>query len=191
MPDCNKYKGGNLPPCAALLGNRDPIIKDGRIIFRNQNRLFFFIGTASPKGARYSIDTNVQITLSTFIIGLFIDQIEHNSAKYKNTIKIHARDDINTFIHNSLSKPLKVSFKYKPSLSLVYSNADAILHPFLYTLRISPNNYLILLAINRFENNPGLFFINNSHITEDVLNFILAGIDISAPECNNKKSGMR
>jgi hypothetical protein len=38
-----------------------------------------------------------------------------------------------------------------------------------------------LFVINRAEDNPGLFFINNSYVTEDTINFILSELNIQCP----------
>ena len=178
--DCNKYDDSKLPPCTNFLRNVNPIIKDGKIIFRNLNRLYYFISIKPNTEAKESkLYINIQISLSTYLIGLIIDQIESKKIDYKNLDEIHSNKEINDFIHKSINNPTKKKTKNKPSLSLVYSNIDAILTPFHYELDISLNNFLILLAINRFENNPGLLFINNSDATEDILNLILSDIDIS------------
>ncbi len=181
-PNCNKYQDAKLPPCANLLGNVNPIIKDGRIIFRNYNRLFYFIGSTPKNDSKCpNIQTNIQISLSTYIIGLFIDQIENKIIKYNDNCKIHDDKKLNSFIHELLNKPISFPFCYSTNLTLVYSNGNAILDPFTYIKNISLNNYLILLAINRYENNPHLLFINNASATEDTINFFLSEIDISYP----------
>ena len=77
-----------------------------------------------------------------------------------------------------LNNPSEVIINYQTQLILVYSNNNAILTPIEYAINISPTNYLILLAINRLENNPGLLFINNSYATKDFINLILSEIDI-------------
>lgn len=180
-PNCNKYIGAKVPPCAELLGNFNPVIKDGKLIFRNLNRLFYFIGISPKNENAPQILSNIQISLPTYITGLFINQIECNKINYNEADKIHGDEKINTFIHNCIKNPTNINFDYLTQLKLVYSNVDAILPPFEYTINISLNNYLTLLSINRIEGNPLLFFINNSDATEDIFNFILAEIDLSFP----------
>ena len=178
--NCNKYADGKLPPCASLLGNSNPLIKDNKIIFRNLNRLFYFICIQprdSTKTARIFI--NIQISLSTFIIGLFINQIECKNVEYNDKENIHSDDKINAFIHSSIKNPHQLDFEHRAFLSLVYSNGNAILTPLQYNIDISLNNFLILLAINRIENDPSLLFVNNSEASEDIINFILSEIDIT------------
>ena len=178
--DCNKYDDSIVPPCANLLRNVNPIIKDGKLIFRNLNRLYYFIGI-HPKDDIISPElyANIQISLSTYLIGLIIDQIESKKIVYREEDEMHTIKEINDFIHKSINNPTNKKFKHRTILSLVYSNIDAILTPFQYILDISLNNFLILLTINRVENNPALFFINNSDATEDIFNFILSEVDIS------------
>ena len=45
--NCNPFDGGEVPPCSELLGNSNPIIKDKELIFKNNNRVFYFISTNS------------------------------------------------------------------------------------------------------------------------------------------------
>lgn len=195
--NCNPYEGGHLPPCSAFLGNNNPIIKDGNVIFRNNNRVYYFISTASVK-EQASIATelpettspitempftaaNFQIDLSIFIIGLFIDQIQKNIIKYDEKIPIHSDKSINDSIHQLLKNSPKIQVDYIPKLSLVISNSNAILPLYTYSVAITPLNFYILFILNRLENNPGLFFSNNSFTTEDPINFTLASINIQFP----------
>lgn len=181
--DCKKYINGKIPPCSQLLGNLNPLIKDGKIIFRNLNRLFYFI-SINPKDLTISpnFNLNIQISLPTYIIGVFIDLIEKKKINYSKDIKIHDNEEINNFIHECINNPKDGSNNYYPSLTLIYTNNNAILAPFTYNINISFNNFIILFALNRIENNPGLFFINNSFVTEDAINFILSTIDITLEE---------
>lgn len=42
-------------------------------------------------------------------------------------------------------------------------------------------NYTILLALNRLEGDPGLYFPNNNYTTPIPVNFYLAGLNIKFP----------
>ncbi|MFZ7101490.1 MAG: hypothetical protein ACOWWO_02385 [Peptococcaceae bacterium] len=191
FPNCNLYEGGELPPCSAFLNNANPIIKDGKVIFRNENRLFYFINTTSANSSAEngadsaagaaSLITNLQISLPTYIVGLFINQVQLNEIPYDKDCTIHSDQTVNTFIHESLQNPPELKVDFLPALSLVISNGNAILTPFTYTLNISPLNYFILFFINRLEGNPGLVFVNNSFATEDLLNFLLAELNFQFP----------
>ncbi|PAB58168.1 hypothetical protein, partial [Anaeromicrobium sediminis] len=85
-PNCNPYEGGKIPPCSAFLSNDNPIIKDGKVIYRNENRLFYFIRTAPKNSSNafstgstpktHRLFTNLQISLETFLIGVFIDEVQ-------------------------------------------------------------------------------------------------------------------
>jgi hypothetical protein len=193
----NTYRGGRVPPCIDLLNNLTPIIRDGKIIFFNLNRVFCFISTEPPEIPAPSertaaepftpiqespeIYTNLQVSLATFIIGLYIYQIQRGLINYDKNANIHSEKNANRFIHETLNRSPKINVDYVPTLSLVVSNSDAILNPFTYTVTITPLNYYILFILNRMENHPGLFFANNSYITEDPINFCLANLNIQYP----------
>ena len=190
-PDCNLYEGGEIPPCSAFLDNSNPIIKDCKLIFRNLNRLFYFISAStinpSTQFNASTVAANIQISLSTFIIGLFINQVQVGIITYDQDCMIHSNKEINAFIHETLQNPPIIDENFFPSLSLVYSNGNAILDPFTFTLNISKLNFYILLIISRLEMNLGLFFIDNSFATEDCINFFLASLNIQCPFEENKK----
>jgi hypothetical protein len=186
---CNIYEGAELPPCTKLLNGDNPLIKDGRLIYRNYNRVYFFISTSTspidmneltPITAT-TIIANVQVSLCTFIIGLFLCQILADVCKYDPKCEIHSDPKINSFIHESIKNPPDFTFNLSATLSLIYSNSNAILHPFIFTKAIPPLAFFILFMINRAEDNPGLFFINNSYVTEDTINFVLSELNIQCP----------
>lgn len=191
---CNPYEGGEVPPCSAFLNNTNPIIKDCNIIFKNENRVFYFIstnpnesnnsqssGSSSAITEKPSIYTNLQVSLSTFIIGLYINQIQKGEIKYSEKSIIHSDKSFNNIIHDILKKAPEVKVDYIPSLNLVVSNNNAILPFYTYSVNISPLNYYILFIINRMENNRGLFFINNAYATEDPINFCMASLNLHFP----------
>ncbi len=194
---CNNiYSGGVVPPCAAFLSDTNPIIKDGKIIYRNLNRIFCFIST-SPKppstqtqGERPnpstfnflpSTSTNLQISLTTFLIGLFINQVQLGYIKYENQIPIHPNKAVDEFIHEALQISPEVKIEYTPNLTFVYSNGNAILPLISSTQQITPLNYYILFILNRFENNPALLYGNNSFITRNPINFDLSALNQQFP----------
>jgi hypothetical protein len=193
----NPYDGGRLPPCTDFLGNLNPIIKDGKLIFRNLNRVYYFISTTSanaqtryvselpetttPLSDRPFTSSNFQVSLSTFIIGLYIDQIQQKIINYDENIPIHPDKSANNFVHQLLRNPPQVNVDYIPELSLLVSHPNAVLPLYTYATNITPLNFYILFILNRLENNPGLFFSNNSFATEDPINFTLASLNIQFP----------
>lgn len=194
--DCNPYSGGVIPPCSALLNDTNPIIKDGKLIYRNLNRIYCFIST-SPKLTSVHVhgelltantlqylpftSTNLQISITTFIIGLYIDQVQRGSIKYEKNTDIHPDKAANDFIHKSLESQPEITMEYTPKLALLYSNGNAVLPLVSTTWEITPLNYYVLFALNRFENDPGLFFGNNSFVTGEPINFDLSLIDLQFP----------
>jgi len=189
-PDCSLYEGGKIPPCSAFLDNVNPIIKDGKFIYRNQNRTFYFISATSsssnqePSGSITSepnVVFNIQISLSTFIIGLFINQIEQGLISYDSSCTIHSDQTVNSFIHDMLNSTKEIEFNFTPTLTFIISNNNAIFPLYTYTINITQKNFLILFMLNRLEGDPGLFFGNNSFATEDDINFALAALNIQFP----------
>ena len=41
--NCDPLENFQLPPCAKFLGSPNPLVRDGEIIYRNLNRLYFFL----------------------------------------------------------------------------------------------------------------------------------------------------
>ena len=84
--NCNPFAGGEVPPCSEFLGNSNPIIKDGELIFTNNNRIFFFISTNSAinntnNNCSYSL-ANLSVLNFTLDIILYVLKCEYNG-KYK------------------------------------------------------------------------------------------------------------
>lgn len=178
---CNLYKDSEIPPCAQYLGNDFLLLKDGKLIYRNLNRFFFFISLNSNHSNK-SFDINIQINIKQFIIGLFLHEILQDPSKYQKDCEIDADPKTNSLIHKLIQNPPKqINEEYNYSLILVYSNQDSILNPFTYTLSIKPLVFYILLILNRIENHPGFFFVNNNYVTEDAFNFALASLFIECP----------
>ena len=105
-----------------------------------------------------------------------IGNIKHNK---ENTI--HNNKTANDFISTTLENKTEITVDYNPELIIVISNSNAILALYTNIINISPLNYYILFILNRLENNPGLFFGNNSYATEDEINFTLAELAIRFP----------
>ena len=191
----NPYEGGKIPPCSQFLGNAEPIIKDGKVIFRNENRAYYFISTVTNQDSsengnqapqnqileQANVNFNLQISLATFIIGLFINKIQKGEIEYDANMPIHENSTANSMIHQLLQNSPQVQTDYLPQLSLVVSNGNAILALYTYTINITPLNFYILFLLTRLENNPAFFFGNNSFATEDPINFSLASLNICFP----------
>ena len=68
--NCNPFAGGEIPPCSDFLGNLNPIIKDGKLIFRNYNRVFYFIGTNSQLIIQQQDVIHLEVQMSKLIYKL-------------------------------------------------------------------------------------------------------------------------
>lgn len=188
--NCNPFAGGKVPPCSAFLGNTNPIIKDGQLIFTNDNRVFYFISTTSNTTNNTSnnsqlgtsnVQTNLQISLTTFLVGLYINEVQIGNISHSGKNAIHNDTAANEFINKTLENNPEVNVDYIPSLVIVVSNTNAILSIYTNTINITPLNYYILFILNRLENHPGLFFGNNAYATEDPINFSLATLALRFP----------
>lgn len=187
--NCNPFAGGKVPPCSAFLGNTNPIIKDGQLIFTNDNRVFYFIRTTSSTSdssnnsqlGTSNVQTNVQISLTTFLVGLYINEVQLGNISHSKKNKIHNDIEANDFINSILENNPEVNVDYTPSLVIVVSNTNAILSIYTNTINITPLNYYILFILNRLENQPGLFFGNNAYVTEDPINFSLSALALRFP----------
>lgn len=188
--NCNPFAGGEVPPCSEFLGNANPIIKDGELIFRNYNRVFYFISTNSQINnsttgcfalGSSNVQTNLQISLETFLVGLYINEVEIGNIKHSKENTIHSNKEANDFINTTIENNPEITVDYAPQLIIVISNSNAILSLYTNVINISPLNYYILFILNRLENNPGLFFGNNSYATENPINFSLADLALIFP----------
>ena len=79
--NCDPLENFQLPPCAKFLGSPNPLVRDGEIIYRNLNRLYFFLSynysrfnnqsynPINPATFNVNTNANLQIDLYHFIIG--------------------------------------------------------------------------------------------------------------------------
>lgn len=183
-----KFQDFKLPPCAEFLGNINPIIENGNIIYRNNNRLYFFLcfndngdpsktyNAAEPLTFNNIYGGCLQIEPYLFFIGLYINEYQKGNVDNFNDIKIHDDDDADDFIKCVLSNNYSVNNSVVPTLAYIISNSNAILPLFSAYIEISQINYYIILMLNRFYGNYGLLFGDNSYVTNDFINATLASI---------------
>lgn len=177
-----------IPPCSKYLGNDVPFLKDSRFIYVNQNRIFTFLCTTPLNKAslKTTLFTNLQISLKNFIIGYYISQVQKNLAYYDPNVEIHSDKNINKLIHELLNSSSKAKAPFVTFIDLVVSNGNAI-RPFIsFSADITVLNYIIVLILHIIESNPALYYGNNSYVTNNIINQILASKNISLP-INNLK----
>lgn len=170
-----------LPPISKFLGNPLPFIEDQDFIFTNNNRVFCFLSTNSNSSSNPSLSTNLQISLYNFIISSYINELQKNSTLYDPNFVIHKNDNLNSFIHTMINSNDNILLSYQTSLTLTVANNNAIQPLINYNVSISAFNYILTLVLHSLENNPGLFFGNNSYATCDPINLNLAREKISIP----------
>ena len=88
-----KFQDFKLPPCAEFLGNINPIIGNGNIIYRNNNRLYFFLcfndngdpsktyNAAEPLTFNNIYGGCLQIEPYLFFIGLYINEYQKGNVR--------------------------------------------------------------------------------------------------------------
>lgn len=191
---CNSFDDFTLPPCAKFLGSINPLIKDGKVIYRNLNRFYFFISyhyskissptynPLNPQSFNDTITANLQIEPYYFFIGMYINEIQKGNIIYNDNVKIHDNKYADSFIKTILKNNYEINSSFIPSLTYAISNSNAILPPYLASIEISLINFYIILMINRFYYEYGLLFSDNAYVTNDFINNFLANIYV---EFNN------
>lgn len=191
---CNSFDDFTLPPCAKFLGNINPLIKNGKVIYRNINRFYFFISynyskissptynSLNPQSFNDTINGNLQIEPYYFFIGMYINEIQKGNIIYNDNVKIHDNKYADSFIKTILKNNYEINSSFIPSLTYAISNSNAILPPYLASIEISLINFYIILMINRFYYEYGLLFSDNAYVTNDFINNFLANIYV---EFNN------
>lgn len=191
---CNSFDDFTLPPCAKFLGSINPLIKNGKVIYRNLNRFYFFISyhyskissptynSLNPQSFNDTINGNLQIEPYYFFIGMYINEIQKGNIIYNDNVKIHDNKYADSFIKTILKNNYEINSSFIPSLTYAISNSNAILPPYLASIEISLINFYIILMINRFYYEYGLLFSDNAYVTNDFINNFLANIYV---EFNN------
>ena len=191
---CNSFDDFTLPPCAKFLGNINPLINNGKVIYRNLNRFYFFISyhyskissptynSLNPQSFHNTINGNLQIEPYYFFIGMYINEIQKGNITYNDNVKIHDNKYADSFIKTILKNNYEINSSFIPSLTYAISNSNAIISPYLASIEISLINFYIILMINRFYYEYGLLFSDNAYVTNDFINNFLANIYV---EFNN------
>lgn len=186
-----KFQDFKLPPCAEFLGNYNPLVYNGHVIYRNTNRLYFFLcfnnngdigktyNPAEPLTFNNIHGGCIQIEPYLFFIGVYINEFQKGNMANFNETKIHDDNNADEFIKSVLSNTYdtnNVNSEVVPTLSYVISNSNAILPLFSAYIEIRPINYYIILMLSRFYGDYGLLFGDNSYVTNDFVNETLASI---------------
>ena len=185
---CNNLIDYELPPCAKFLGSNNPFVKDGKIIYKNLNRLYFFLtfntyelmnSTYNPLDSSTYNSTangNLQIEPYYFFIGLYINAVQRGEIKYDKEEPIHEDKDADGFIKKILDNDYTVSNNFIPSLTYLISNSEAVIPFFTGNIQISPINYYIVLMLSRSYGNYGMLYSDNAFVTNDFINCTLANM---------------
>lgn len=185
---CNKFSDFTIPPCAEFLGSNNPFVKNGKFIYKNLNRVYFFLtfnysmlnnvnyDTLNPSTFNFVTNGNLQIELYCFLIGLYINEIEKGNIKYDSEVKIHDNENADKFIKEVIESNYELNESFIPALTYTISNSNAILAFYTGVINISMTNFYIILMLSRFYSDYGLLFSDNSYVTNDFINRTLANI---------------
>lgn len=194
---CDRFEDFTVPPCAKFLGSVSPSVKDGKIVYRNYNRLYLFLSynysrfkteqynPLNPLTFNTKTNGNLQIDLYCFIIGLYINEVEKGNIKFDRNVKIHDNKYADQFIKKVMGNNYDLDSSFIPSLTYVISNSSAVIPFYTGVIDISITNFYIILMLSRFNTNYGLLFSDNAYITNDFINRTLANIYVEFNTCNN------
>ena len=172
--NCDPLENFQLPPCAKFLGSPNPLVRDGEIIYRNLNRLYFFLSynysrfnnqsynPINPATFNVNTNANLQIDLYHFIIGLYINEVEKGNIKFDSSVKIHDDENADEFIKEVMGNNYNLNSTFVPSLTYVVSNSNAVISLFTGIIDISITNFYIILMLSRFNTDYGLLFSDNA-----------------------------
>lgn len=168
----------DIPPCSKYLGNIYPILTDDLVIYKNSNKAYYFLSTSPTSntttvGANL-IYTNLQISLTNYLVGVYIYNIQSGKCTFNSAAPIHNNKQANDFIVTSLNNSPNINSSFLPSLSLIIGNGNSIVDFYTNTINITALNYYIILGLHALENDPSLFFGNNTDATIDPINIDLA-----------------
>lgn len=192
---CNPYEGFQLPPCAKFLNSFNPLIKDNKLIYKNNNRLYFFItlNKITNKEKRYDpLDplsyktnaiVNIQIEPYYFYIALFVNEVQKGNIKDYKDVNITDKKESDDFIKKILCSKYNIDMEIIPSITYLISNSSAVVPLLQGTIDISPINYYIVYILSRNFKDYGVIFSDNSYVTNDYINNLLANICIGFDTC--------
>ena len=140
----NKFSNFTIPPCAEFLGNNNPFVKDGKFIYKNLNRVYFFLTF------NFITNGNLHIELYCFLIGLYINEIEKGNIKYDSKVSIHDDKNADKFIKEVMESNYNLNESFVPALTYTISNSNAILAFYTGVINISMTNFYIMLMLSRF-----------------------------------------
>jgi hypothetical protein len=172
------YNNPDFPPCSKYLGNTHPILTENFAIFKNDNRAYYFLST-NPTNSTTAVGTsltytNLQISLTNYLIGLYIFNVQCGKCTFDSNSPIHNDKQANDFIVNTLNTSPNININFSPSLNFIIGNGNSIVDLYTNVLNITPLNYYIILSLHALENDPTLFYGNNSDALADPINIDLA-----------------
>ncbi|GKU26716.1 hypothetical protein [Clostridium folliculivorans] len=146
-------------------------------VYYNDNRVFVFLSSYISNGNSIVpfANSNIQISLRSFIIGLAVHLKENDGELLSFNNNVVTNDPINKSLFTT-SKGDKNRFI--GILSIYSSNGNAITQSLNYNIQISMKTFIIVLLSYYREAIPQLYFRNNNYVIPERVNRDLEGLFI-------------
>ncbi|MBK1810070.1 hypothetical protein JHL18_05350 [Clostridium sp. YIM B02505] len=150
--------------------------KSGNVYY-NDNRVFAFLSSYISNGNSIVpfANSNIQISLRSFIIGLAVHLKENDGELLSFSNNIVTNDPINNSLFNTSEQDKN---RFIGILSVYSSNGNAITQSLNYNIQISMKTFLIVLLSYYREAIPQLYFRNNNYVIPEKINRDMAELFI-------------
>jgi hypothetical protein len=146
-------------------------------VYYNDNRVFTFLSSYISNGNSIVpfANSNIQISLRSFIIGLAVHLKENDGELLSFNNNIITNDPINNSLFNTSKED---GNRFVGILSIYSSNGNAITQSLNYNIQISMKTFLVVLLSYYREAIPQLYFRNNNYVIPESVNKNLEGLFI-------------
>lgn len=156
---------------------RDNSKKSADNVYYNDNRVFAFLSSYISNGNSIVpfANSNIQISLRSFIIGLALHLKENDGKLLSFNNNVVTNDPINKSLFTTSKEDEN---RFIGILSIYSSNGNAITQSLNYNIQISMKTFLVVLLSYYREAIPQLYFRNNNYVIPDRVNRELEGLFI-------------
>lgn len=138
-------------------------------VYYNDNRVFTFLSSYISNGNSIVpfANSNIQISLRSFIIGLAVHLKENDGELLSFNNNIITNDPINNSLFTTSKEDKN---RFVGILSIYSSNGNAITQSLNYNIQISMKTFLVVLLSYYREAIPQLYFRNNNYVIPERVN---------------------
>ncbi|GFZ32016.1 hypothetical protein CSC2_25420 [Clostridium zeae] len=138
-------------------------------VYYNDNRVFTFLSGYISNGNSIVpfANSNIQISLRSFIIGLALHLKENDGELLKYNNNVVTDDPINESLFTTSKGDEN---RFVGVLSIYSSNGNAIAQSLNYNIQISMKTFLVVLLSYYREAMPQLYFRNNNYVIPERIN---------------------